>query len=59
VTSTACASESVSALVHLHAGDYVILTARQITGSTATVRGTTFEGTPDSPEFDMHWVGPS
>jgi hypothetical protein len=58
-TTGACGAASVNALVHLHAGDYVILTARNTSGSAATVRGTTNEGAPDSPEFDMHWVGPS
>jgi hypothetical protein len=59
VTATSGAAEGVSALVHLHAGDYVILVARQTTGSAVTIRGTTSEGAPDTPEFDMHWVAPS
>jgi hypothetical protein len=59
VTSTACTAEGVNALVHLHAGDYVTLAARQTTLGSLTVTGTTTEGEPDTPEFDMHWVGPS
>jgi len=52
-------AQGVSALVHLHAGDYVILSARQTSGSAISIAGTTSEGAPDTPEFDMHWVGPS
>lgn len=51
--------ESVSALVLLHAGDYVTLSARQDSGISITIKGTTSEGAPDTPVFDMHWVGPS
>jgi hypothetical protein len=51
--------EDVSAFVHLHAGDYVILSARQTSGSAISITGTTAEGAPDTPEFDMHWVEPS
>ena len=60
VTSTSCTAESVSRLVHLRAGDYVTLAARQTTAASATVNGTSSDfGSPDTPEFDMHWVGPS
>lgn len=59
VNDTECGAQSVNALVPLHAGDYVILVARQATGSAATIRGTTSEGAPDTPEFDMRWVGPA
>jgi hypothetical protein len=52
-------AQGVSALVHLHAGDYVILSARQTSGSAISITGTTSEGAPDTPEFDMHWVEPS
>lgn len=51
--------QDVSAFVHLHAGDYVILAARQTSGSAISITGTTSEGAPDTPEFDMHWVEPS
>lgn len=58
--SSTGAAEGVNALVHLNAGDYVILTARWFkNGATPTsIRGTTSETTPDSPVFDMRWVGP-
>jgi hypothetical protein len=59
VTSTSGVAEGVSALVHLRAGDYVILSARQDTGTAVSINGTSNDGAPDSPEFDMHWVGPS
>ncbi|HLJ04002.1 MAG TPA: hypothetical protein VKT31_11220 [Solirubrobacteraceae bacterium] len=54
------AAEGVSALVHLNAGDYVILTVRWFkNGSTPTsIRGTASETTPDSPEFDIRWIEP-
>ena len=51
--------QDVSALVHLHAGDYVVLSARQTSGSAVSITGTTTEGAPDTPEFDMRWVEPS
>jgi hypothetical protein len=54
-----CGAQNVNALVPLKAGDYVILAARQQTGATATIRGATFDGGPDTQEFDMRWVGPS
>jgi hypothetical protein len=58
--SSTGAAEGVNALVHLNAGDYVILAARWFkNGATPTsIRGTTSETTPDSPEFDMRWVEP-
>jgi hypothetical protein len=61
VNPTACGAQSVNALVHLHAGDYVTLVARNeiSSGAAATIEGTTSEHSPDSPEFDMRWVGPS
>jgi len=59
VSSSACVAEGVQALVHLRAGDYVQLYARQLSGSTDTIVGTATEGAPDSPEFDMRWVGPA
>ena len=60
VTATSCTAEGVSRLVHLRAGDYVTLAARQTTAASAIVNGTTSDfGSPDTPEFDMHWVGPS
>jgi hypothetical protein len=52
-------AQEVSALVHLHAGDYVTLSARQTSGSAVSISGTTSEGAPDTPEFDMRWVEPS
>lgn len=52
-------AQEVSALVHLHAGDYVTLSARQTSGSAISIAGTTSEGAPDTPEFDMRWVEPS
>jgi hypothetical protein len=52
-------AQGVSALVHLHAGEYVTLSARQSSGSAISIRGTRSEGSPDTPEFDMRWVGPS
>jgi hypothetical protein len=58
-TAGVCTAENVNVLTHLRAGDFVTLAVRQTTGSPATVRGTTNEGAPDTPEFDMHWVGPS
>jgi hypothetical protein len=58
-STAACVVEGVNALVRLHAGDYVQLFARQSSGSAETIRGTNSEGAPDTPEFDMHWVGPS
>lgn len=61
VSSSSCVAEGVSALVHLHAGDYVQLYVRQDSGSATadTVAGSTTEGVPDTPEFDMRWVAPS
>ena len=52
-------AQEASALVHLHAGDYVTLSARQTSGSAISISGTTSEGAPDTPEFDMRWVEPS
>jgi hypothetical protein len=52
-------AQDVSALVHLHAGDFVILSARQTSGSAISIAGTTSEGAPDTPEFAMRWVEPS
>ena len=59
VSAGSVVAAGVAALVHLRVGDYVILSARQDTGSAVSIRGTNFDGGPDSPEFDMHWVGPS
>jgi hypothetical protein len=61
VSSSSCVGEGVSALVHLNGGDYVQLYVRQDSGGATpdTVAGSTAEGVPDTPEFDMHWVAPS
>jgi hypothetical protein len=61
VSGSSCVAEGVTALVHLHAGGYVQLYARQDSGSSTpdTVGGSTIEGVPDTPEFDMRWVAPS
>jgi hypothetical protein len=58
-SSSSCVAEGVEALVHLNAGDYVQLYVRQLSGSADTVTGTNTETAPDTPEFDMHWIGPS
>jgi hypothetical protein len=61
VNGTSCGAQSVDALIHLHAGDYVTLVARNeiSSGAAAQIDGASFDGSPDSPEFDLHWVGPS
>lgn len=58
-TSDACPIQSVNALVKMKPGDYVQLYVRTSSTTSEGIRGTNSEGAPDTPVFDVHWVGPA